>query len=397
MDVCEHLRREISSYKIHTNTIEDDSISFGIALHPVVVLRLVYPIFSFLILVALMAGDAAVQTEQESDDTLIYEMTSLLARIHHKDSLPRPTHAIVSRWRKDPFARGSYSFVGPDATGADYDILGEPVDQKVFFAGEATCRTHPATVHGAYMSGLRVASEILEAFIGKIEMPPEDVLIPKKNHPIRNPLVEQSSIPAVRRRTDPESHRYKAKNIKRARFSKIVEDCSARISKELGPKPVPPKKYHPNAFLLFQKDKWDIAKDKAKEKYGDRPELVDSVTRDDVRASMGRMWRDLPEDEKKFYHEKVEEEKAQFKEEMATFGARAQAWERAVAKIKEETKEKLEEVDLTDEEKILIHAAREEEQLEIAAKEEKENLRRFYGEVGIDCLFSDDEEDKTEV
>jgi hypothetical protein len=344
-----------------------------------------------------MAGDAALQTEQESDDSLVNEMTSLLARIHHKDVLPRPTHAVVSRWRKDPFARGSYSFVGPDATGEDYDILGEPVEQKVFFAGEATCRTHPATVHGAYMSGLRVASEILEAFIGKIEMPPEDVLIPKKNHPIRNPLIEQSSIPTVKRRTDPESHRYKAKNIKRARFSKIVEECQTRILQELGPKPVAPKKYHPNAFLLFQKDKWDIAKYKAKEKYGNRPDSVDSVTRDDVRASMGRMWRDLPEDQKKVYLDKVEEEKAQFKQDLGSFGARLQSWERAVARIKEETKQKLDDVDLTSEEKVLIQAAREEEQLEIAAKEERENLRRFYGEVGIDYLFSDDEEEKTEV
>jgi len=247
------------------------------------------------------------------------------------------------------------------------------------------------------MSGLRVANEVLESFIGQIEMPPDDVLIPKKNHPVRNPLMDRSSIPEVRRRTDPESHRYKARNIKRARFSRIVEECQERILSELGPRPHPPKKYHPNAFLLFQKDKWEIAKEKAKERYAERDDPADYVTRDDVRASMGRMWRDLPEDQKQRYLERVDAEKSQYKEEMSTFAERLRSWEENVARIKQETKEKMDEVELTEEEKALIEAAREEEQLEVVAKEEKENLRRFYGEVGMESLISEDEEDQAEV
>lgn len=344
-----------------------------------------------------MAGDAAFQAEEESDESLVNEMTTLLSRIHPEEQLPRPVQTIVSRWGKDPFALGSYSFVGPEATGEDYDLLGMPIQNKVFFAGEATCRTHPATVHGAYISGLRAANEVLASFIGKIEMPPEEVLIPKKNHPVRNPLMDRSSIPEVRRRTDPESHRYKAKHIKRARFSKIVDECSERILSELGPKPQPPKKYHPNAFLLFQKDKWEIAKEKAKERYADRDDPTEAVTRDDVRASMGRMWRDLPEDEKQAYLERVDAEKSQYKEEMSTFSERLRVWEENVARIKQETKRKLDEVELTGEEKELIDAAREEERLEMAAREEKENLRKFYGEVGMEGLISEDEEEQTEV
>lgn len=347
-----------------------------------------------------MAGNAAFQAEEESDEVLVNEMTNLLARIHKKTSLPPPVEAIVTRWRKDPFARGSYSFVGPNATGQDYDLLGEPVDQKLFFAGEATCRTHPATVHGAYMSGLRAANEVLESLIGKIDMPPlDEMLIPKKNHPIRNPLIERSSFPEVRRRTDPESHRFRARNIKQTKFQRIVEDCSARVLDELGPKPVPPKKYHPNAFLLFQKDKWDIARDRANQaRSEDNLDRGEPASRDEVRASMGRMWRDLPEDQKQYYNELVEKEKVQYKEDLATFASRLQAWERGVAVIKEEMKRKVDIVDLTDEEKRLLDAAREEERLEMLAKEEKANLKRFYGEIDIGNLMSSsDEEDDTEV
>jgi len=384
-------------HKTPTSMIVEDFTLSGIAHRLAAVQPLVKDLVSYLIVVALMAGDAAFQAEEESDESLIQEMTTLLSRIHHDEQLPRPVQAIISRWGKDPFALGSYSFVGPKGSGEDYDLLGESVHNKIFFAGEATCRTHPATVHGAYMSGLRAANEVLESFIGKIEMPPEEVLIPKKNHPVRNPLMERSSIPDVKRRTDPESHRYKARNIKRARFSKIVEECSERILSELGPKPHPPKKYHPNAFLLFQKDKWEIAKAKAKKRYTDRDDPTDGVTRDDVRASMGRMWRDLPDEEKKLYLERVETEKAQYKEEMLTFNGRLLAWEQNVARIKTETKKKLNEVELTAEERELIAAAQEEERLETIGREEKDNLRRFYGEVGMEGLISDDEEDQTEV
>jgi len=36
--------------------------------------------------------------------------------------------------------------------------------KRVFFAGEATIKNYPATVHGAILSGYREASRILEQF-----------------------------------------------------------------------------------------------------------------------------------------------------------------------------------------------------------------------------------------
>ena len=40
------------------------------------------------------------------------------------------------------------------------EVLGESVDDRVFFGGEATSRYHPATVHGALEGGARAATEI---------------------------------------------------------------------------------------------------------------------------------------------------------------------------------------------------------------------------------------------
>jgi Flavin containing amine oxidoreductase len=58
------------------------------------------------------------------------------------------------------FAMGSYAYIAVGTTPADLDVLAEPVDDRLFFAGEATVRAHWATVHRAYVSGLREAAPI---------------------------------------------------------------------------------------------------------------------------------------------------------------------------------------------------------------------------------------------
>lgn len=41
--------------------------------------------------------------------------------------MKKPKETVVTRWRSDPWARGSYSFVSTSASGNDYDILACPV------------------------------------------------------------------------------------------------------------------------------------------------------------------------------------------------------------------------------------------------------------------------------
>ncbi|GLC27688.1 flavin monoamine oxidase family protein [Roseisolibacter agri] len=66
-------------------------------------------------------------------------------------------------WSDDPFARGAYSYArvgGADAGAA----LARPLDDTLFFAGEATAAGgNTGTVHGALLSGQRAAREVLAA------------------------------------------------------------------------------------------------------------------------------------------------------------------------------------------------------------------------------------------
>jgi hypothetical protein len=65
--------------------------------------------------------------------------------------VPQPRESVVTRWRADPWARGSYSFVAVGSSGSDYDLLAAPVSPpallgqpaaqpRVFFAGKYQIR-----------------------------------------------------------------------------------------------------------------------------------------------------------------------------------------------------------------------------------------------------------------
>jgi monoamine oxidase len=66
-------------------------------------------------------------------------------------------------WSADPFANGAYSYVATGA-GAARAILGAPVEETLFFAGEATATDgQGGTVSGSFATGLRAAREAARA------------------------------------------------------------------------------------------------------------------------------------------------------------------------------------------------------------------------------------------
>lgn len=68
--------------------------------------------------------------------------------------------ACAQDWMHDPFSRGGYSYVLVGGMGAREE-LGAPLDDTVFFAGEATDSEEPGTVAAALRSGQRAAREAL--------------------------------------------------------------------------------------------------------------------------------------------------------------------------------------------------------------------------------------------
>ena len=79
-----------------------------------------------------------------------------------RGAIPDPEGWLVTRWAADEYAGGSYSFLPVGVRPRERSRLGAAVEDRVFFAGEATSREFPGTVHGALLSGRRAAREILE-------------------------------------------------------------------------------------------------------------------------------------------------------------------------------------------------------------------------------------------
>ncbi|XP_065836884.1 lysine-specific histone demethylase 1A-like isoform X2 [Oscarella lobularis] len=127
------------------------------------------------VLISLIAGEAAARAESTSDKTIVERALRVLKGIFGANHVPEPTETVVTRWKTDKYACGSYSYVASGSSGADYDLMAKPVvcpDAKttppvrLCFAGEHTMRNYPATVHGAFLSGLREAARLADQFLG---------------------------------------------------------------------------------------------------------------------------------------------------------------------------------------------------------------------------------------
>jgi monoamine oxidase len=92
---------------------------------------------------------AALRSLSHITGTSAERLTDLTAAVYFHD------------WHADPFSRGAYSYVPAGALQARKK-LAEPVEDTLFFSGEATeLNGHSATVHGAIASGIRAAQQII--------------------------------------------------------------------------------------------------------------------------------------------------------------------------------------------------------------------------------------------
>jgi monoamine oxidase len=102
----------------------------------------------------------AADLERGGDDAFFACAREDLTRHLGSNFAKRIRPLAVHRWGADPFARGSYSFALPGKAECR-QILAEPVEGRIFFAGEA-CSAHDySTAHGAFRTGVIAAEQAL--------------------------------------------------------------------------------------------------------------------------------------------------------------------------------------------------------------------------------------------
>ncbi len=77
-----------------------------------------------------------------------------------RDARSQLAAAYVQDWMHDPHSRGGYSYVLVGGEGAREE-LATPLDDTIFFAGEATDSEEAGTVAGALRSGIRAARQAM--------------------------------------------------------------------------------------------------------------------------------------------------------------------------------------------------------------------------------------------
>jgi monoamine oxidase len=115
-----------------------------------------------------------------------------LAGLYGADLKKAIKRSHATRWNNEPWALGAFSAAAPGGQGARR-ILMEPVQNAVWFAGEAVHETMWGTVGGAWESGERAADAVLRR-LGPVKEPPPEAGAPGKRRPPPRKLEAAPSI-----------------------------------------------------------------------------------------------------------------------------------------------------------------------------------------------------------
>ncbi|GAP83418.1 putative flavin containing amine oxidoreductase [Rosellinia necatrix] len=272
------------------------------------------------VLLALMAGDAGFDTEHSNNDELVAEATEVL-RCVFGHNVPQPVHSIVTRWGSDRFARGSYSSAGPDMRVDDYQVMARPIG-NLFFAGEHTTSTHPATVHGAYLSGLRAASEVFDAMIGPIHVPV----------PLIQPKESLLSLSNNLKRKEP-SGGLSPKAAKQARIDAYERAFEQKVISRIGERPWRPPKATGNAYLLYSKAYYETARMQCQE---GRRAGKGKPSPNEVRTMTSKMWKEASAEDRRPFEEQATEMKKLYYEAVKKWEGNVKDWDHQYLQIRAE-------------------------------------------------------------
>jgi lysine-specific histone demethylase 1B len=114
------------------------------------------------VLLAFIMGDQAANLHAlGSDNAITTALLQELDGIYNGQATANFISSVVFDYTAKPFIKGAYSF-STVGIGNAREIAGKPIDNKLFFAGEAfNTNGHHQTVHGAVETGYKAVIDIL--------------------------------------------------------------------------------------------------------------------------------------------------------------------------------------------------------------------------------------------
>ncbi|KAI0070410.1 amine oxidase [Panus rudis PR-1116 ss-1] len=118
------------------------------------------------LLFATVTGSFSKRIESLPDSLVESEVLSVLQSMFPERSIPDPTDFYFHRWHSDPLFRGSYSNWPASFLPEHSSNLRANVDERLWFAGEATSRKYFGFLHGAYTEGEAIGMAVADCING---------------------------------------------------------------------------------------------------------------------------------------------------------------------------------------------------------------------------------------
>ncbi len=115
--------------------------------------------FGFDYVVGMTGGRFADWLERAGTEASADLAKEYLASAFGSDIAKQVARSNVTAWRGDPWVRGAYAAASP-GQAHQRAALARPIDERLFFAGEATSPDFFSTAHGAYLTGIATAKTI---------------------------------------------------------------------------------------------------------------------------------------------------------------------------------------------------------------------------------------------
>ena len=118
-----------------------------------------------------LGGNFGRELSRAGNAAMVDFAVEWLAGLYGSDIKKAVKRTHATRWSENPYMRGALATASPGKSGARKTLM-EPLQDKIYFAGEAVNETNWGTVGGAWESGSRAAEAILRK-LGVLKDPEE--------------------------------------------------------------------------------------------------------------------------------------------------------------------------------------------------------------------------------
>jgi lysine-specific histone demethylase 1 len=145
---------------------------------------------------------------------------------------------------------------------------------------------------------------------------------------VPTPLILPRDSVLLRKRKEP------TKDPRRAKLEAYEQELLSHIHSKLGERPVRPNKVAANAYILYSKALFDVARKKCEENR--KPGKAGRAVPNEVRIMTSKMWKEATPEERKPYEDQAMEQRRGHADAVQAWSRDVEKWDREAASLRAE-------------------------------------------------------------